>query len=131
MKSQTLLTWIAISISVFCPPWSKALANGDQEIIGFHYASCSARECVDVRAPKAYLSTIGFGFSTVGPTELKVIDITGQEKAHHWGQSASFSPILNLVTLEKSDDDIVLYSISEQKLTEYGAAQKPLRGTQK
>jgi hypothetical protein len=84
-------------------------------ITGFHYATCTREECVEIRAPQAHMSSFQGGFSTTGVTELHLKDPTGKVKTSHVGTSASFNPRLQAITLEQDGGGFILHSLRDGK----------------
>ena len=115
-------------LTVFSLSPAVAAKTKSNVISGFHYATCTREECVEIRAPQAHMSSFQGGFSTAGTTELSLKDPTGKVKVSHVGTSASFNPRLEAITLEKEDGGFVLHSLRDGKTSVFAGLAAAKKG---
>lgn len=103
---------------------ASALASGSQVIDGFRYASCTSKQvCVEIVAPKAWISFLHGGFSTAGATELKVHDSVRPGQIFV-GVSASLNGRMQMITLEQADGGVVTYQLADGQLSVFSGGGK-------
>jgi hypothetical protein len=123
MKSLLVLNFLVVHLlSLVMVP--IAFAAGQKRstnlIKDFKYTSCASQECIVLSAPKAWVSVLRGGFSTEGGATLKITDREGHEKSVVTGETASYSPDLEVITIEKSSTEFALYSIKDGRISFYG-----------
>lgn len=92
-----------------------ALASGNHEIKGFHFANCGQHACVEVWADKGFLSQLQFAFATDGATTVKVTDLESKKELIWTGSASSLNPSLKLITLDQPNSSTVLISLDDFK----------------
>jgi hypothetical protein len=100
-------------------------SRGSGAISGFHYTSCSKIECVELTAEKAFLSVLSGGFTTDGLTSLTTRELDGRQKSTILGTTASFNPGLGVLTFEKTNGGLVLYSLKDSRAQNFGSGVTP------
>ncbi len=99
MKLENVLSAalvFAVSISTF----SLQAVAGSSEMSGFRFQTCDVQICFDLKAERAAVSHIDFGFTTLTPTVLKLTDPSGKPIREISGTSATYFPEISTVSLE-------------------------------
>lgn len=93
---------------------AKAFArvNSTHEIRGFHFTSCDENHCVEAWSDKGFISQLQFGFTTSGPTVIRLTSTQTKMSKELKGTSSTYHPKLDILTLE-SDEATTLVSLKD------------------
>jgi len=94
-------------------------ASRHQYMRDFQYTSCGEQYCVQLSAKGAHMSFFGGAFSTEGATTLKILKTDGTLVSEHFGIEATFNPKLKLITLFENENDVLFYSLKDEKLSAF------------
>ncbi len=106
---------LLLALALIAPFLSEAqvVATGNNMMMDFRYTSCTKSECIEVSAPKAWISLASGGFTTEGKTQIRVLETFGKLRASHIGTTATLNSNLAVVVLEKDDSAVELFSLRE------------------
>lgn len=88
-------------------------ASSQHMIQGFRFATCDAKQCVEASSAKAWLSQIDGGFSSDGPTQIVLRKATGELVQEFTGTEASYSPTVQVITLEFEEGGSLFISLRD------------------
>lgn len=96
---------------------APAIASADENNVmeNFRYTSCSASDCVEVSAHRAWISFVSGGFTTQGPTRMRRLELDGRERNRVDGLSATLNPQLGLVIVELEGGEVEMYSLKPRE----------------
>jgi hypothetical protein len=89
------------------------LTTSSNMMTGFNYISCSSVKCIEIKAPQAWMSLVGGGFTTGGPTTVNLIERSGHLLQTQAGLVATYNPVLHLITLDLPNGDFAMYSTTD------------------
>lgn len=117
MKYGLILILLGLTPAVFA-------AGGHNEMRGFKFVTCEGETCVELTAPSALVSSLRGGFTARGGAHLHVLDRAGRLKTSYDGETATYSPDLGTITVEKSETTFAIFSLKDSTLTPYNPHQQ-------
>lgn len=85
--------------------------QGNQMISGFKFQTCREQKCIEVGAEKAWMSQLGFSFTTEGATTITVRD--GAKTTVVKGSDATMNERLKLLVVDDASGNVRMFSLDE------------------
>jgi hypothetical protein len=118
MKPLMLSALIVVFSIAALDVYAQISSTSNNVMENFSFTSCTKTECLEVKAPKAWLSLASGGFTTEGTTTVRILEPFGELRSSRIGTTATLNPNLEVLVLEKESNGVELFSLTAKKTGE-------------